>query len=122
METVVRVTAVLADRSRNGTRVAEAFVAADARSDGRPGARQVPPPPSRALVALEPRIDPAGYGRPQPSVPFLTQLAGGTPGLAGERRSRRDPAAVAPRAAGAYRSTGRLTSDLEPGFIVVREV
>ncbi len=122
MDTIVRITAVLSDRARSGNRVAEAAIAADARDRGRTPDRDAAQQSSQALVPVALQPDRPGFGRPVPSVPFLTQLAGGATPSGGERRVRRDPAAVAPRATGAYTATGRLTSDLEPGFIVVKEV
>jgi hypothetical protein len=55
---------------------------------------------------------------------FVTQLAAaGVAGLAtGDRRSVRDPGAVLGRADAAYRGAIRLTTALEPGFLVSRSV
>lgn len=63
-----------------------------------------------------------GFGRPAHSAAFITQLAGHEVPAGAERRSRRDPSIVAPRAANAYRAASRLASELEPGFIVAKEM
>ncbi|WP_165644491.1 hypothetical protein, partial [Oharaeibacter diazotrophicus] len=82
------------------------------------------PPAAPALpVPLEPEVRrERGYGRPVISAPFVAQLAGSHPAVEAERRYRRDPTAVAPRASRAYRGAERLATDLEPGFFVSRLV
>lgn len=120
MDASWRITAVLAGRStsRGGTRVAAKAAAADAR--GAPGTAPGP--------GLPVPVDPApaaarGFSRTQLSAAFITQLAVNRVGdESGERRRHRDPQSVAPRADDAYRSAARRTSDLEPGFLVRRDV
>ncbi|BBE73157.1 hypothetical protein [Oharaeibacter diazotrophicus] len=104
--------------SRNGTPVAAARRSADARDD-----RRDPPAAPALPVPLEPEVRrERGYGRPVISAPFVAQLAGSHPAVEAERRYRRDPTAVAPRASRAYRGAERLATDLEPGFFVSRLV
>jgi hypothetical protein len=105
--------------ARNGTKVEPASPVADGRSERRPreATRQ-------ALVPLEPaRRDTAGaFVRLAPSAPFITQLATTHLGSAeGDRRAQRNPRVVAPRANGAYRAADRLSTEIEPGFLVKRE-
>jgi len=108
--------------SRNGTAVAPARRSADSRDE-----RRDPPSPAPVPVALPVPVEPEvrrerGYGRPAMSAPFVAQLAGDHPAVEAERRFRRDPTAVAPRASRAYRGAERLVTDLEPGFLLSRLV
>jgi hypothetical protein len=107
--------------SRNGTRVERGASGAGTGDAGQRGAEA----PGRAIVTVEPAAREEverGFARVRHSAPFLAQLASGYLGAAdGERRASRDPAAVAPRASGAYRAQDRLASDIEPGFLTRRE-
>lgn len=78
----------------------------------------------KALVPLDPQAPrTGGFGRPQHSAPFIAQLAAvylAAPADA-DRRVRRDPQSVAPRATVTYRAARAMTSVIEPGFLVRRE-
>lgn len=91
--------------------------ASDARDDE--AANRLPVP-----VQTAPSSPPPGYGRPQISAAFITQLAALHLGAArdGERRIHRNDPAVAPRAAGSYGAARALPTAIEPGFLVRREV
>lgn len=103
-------------RAAAGRSVGANAAAADAGADD----RRPPASAGRALVPAGPRVT---HAAPEPAhrdvaAPYLVQLMAGrmVDGETGERRMRRDPRAVAPRALGAYRAADRLGSDLEPGF------
>lgn len=72
----------------------------------------------------EPAARSSGFGRPRHSAAFVAQLAALHLGAAaeGDRRVRRAPEAVAPRATGSYRAAGALATRIEPGFLVRREI
>ncbi|WP_075216294.1 hypothetical protein [Mongoliimonas terrestris] len=95
-----------------------------AAADSRANDQRSQTPAGRALVPAGPRVS---HGAPAPAhrdtaAPYLVQLIAGqmVEGETGERRHRRDPRAVAPRAVVAYRAAERLGSDLEPGFLASR--
>ena len=81
------------------------------------------PETGRAVVpvAPQPRSE-RGFGRPAPLAAFIAQLAAEAAPAEGERRHRRDPAAIAGRADRAYRTADRLASRLEPGFLLTAEM
>lgn len=106
--------------ARNGTRVEATASVADAAGDRRPRDAA----PRQALVPVEPTWRDAAtvFVRLAPSAPFITQLATGHLGAGdGERRANRNPRGVAPRATGVYRAADRLSTEIEPGFLVKRE-
>ena len=84
-------------------------------------------PPQAAVHSIVPKFvapEPRPPVRLSPSAPFIAQLAAAHLGdlSAADRRVRRNDGAVAPRATGTYRATDRIATDIEPGFLVKREV
>jgi hypothetical protein len=123
------IAAVSAGRSRrNGderaARPPVAPAAADNRTDGRRPDGESDLPTDRAPVPAGPAASGAPRSRVDESAPFATQMAAALLGDlgSGDRRTRRRPETVIPRARSAYGRMLRLTTELEAGFIVRRDV
>ncbi|WP_141703342.1 hypothetical protein [Methylobrevis pamukkalensis] len=103
-------------------RVASASAGSGADRDERHEPRGEAMSEGRDIVLLEPVSPRESSGHYRAGAPFIAQLIANreTTPAGGERRASRANGAVAPRANEAYGRAGRLSTAIEPGFLLAR--